>query len=121
MRISDWSSDVCSSDLFVIAGQLAGTDLIPVPRVRIAVGGAERAQRLDPRITDIRAIRRDAQHVIGHLQEPLVLAARLGVVHLPCDPVATTSPRDPAPTGFLRRLRPTRSPLAPVPSPQPPL
>src|SRR3546814_20028832 len=32
MRISDWSSDVCSSDLFLLS-QWSAADMIPAPRV----------------------------------------------------------------------------------------
>src|SRR3546814_2557020 len=49
MRISDWSSDVCSSDLLIVAADPRGTD----------------AQYLPDRISDVLAVAEVAQRHIG--------------------------------------------------------
>src|SRR3546814_19232732 len=49
MRISDWSSDVCSSDLLAGAARLSSRRPCPPPDGGSAAAAAERAQRADPR------------------------------------------------------------------------
>src|SRR3546814_5193872 len=43
MRISDWSSDVCSSDLTQTTNPLAGKDEAPLPGVVVRTFGEERS------------------------------------------------------------------------------
>src|SRR3546814_10521941 len=49
MRISDWSSDVCSSDLVWDGADVRVTSRLAVPEVAAALHTARRAQRLSGR------------------------------------------------------------------------
>src|SRR3546814_11589725 len=49
MRISDWSSDVCSSDLRVILATNVAESSVTLPGVRVVIdSGLAREPRLDP-------------------------------------------------------------------------
>src|SRR3546814_16558506 len=44
MRISDWSSDVCSSDLFEVGHQVLGHDMMPILEPEYSIKAADRAE-----------------------------------------------------------------------------
>src|SRR3546814_1681339 len=89
MRISDWSSDVCSSDLRLGAG--AGSD------ARAPVGGVARVEQDEPRVVyrrvrifetvDIDALKRCARDM-----PPKVDRARRGQFPAPPDMVVEEQP-----------------------------
>ena len=62
-----------------IAGKLARGHQVPMARVRIALPGAERAERLDPRTPQLRVVRREAQRPIAELERPLMVSAPRGL------------------------------------------
>src|SRR3546814_17137239 len=61
MRISDWSSDVCSSDLLGLEDQLERLDGVQNRRDAIAAGGQLAAYYLGRR-----TLRQDQGHVLVH-------------------------------------------------------
>src|SRR3546814_2095200 len=67
MRISDWSSDVCSSDLVVIGRGAAGAPVHEVAERRIARHGRGRLRggRNDPAVLAARHCRSGGQRLVG--------------------------------------------------------
>src|SRR3546814_14000027 len=63
MRISDWSSDVCSSDLAFLAAGIAGTERHAAIGLRLRRPGRETAIAL---ARDLCGLRVDAVEVIQH-------------------------------------------------------
>src|SRR3546814_18155692 len=127
MRISDWSSDVCSSDLAMAIGAGQKTLRRTIDETRIALGKAVRTQphafeRAGAEILDhhVGAVdqppRRD--HAIGALQVQ-AHAAPLAPPHPPTTPPPTphTPPALPPPPP---PPHPAPPPIAPPPPPHPP-
>src|SRR3546814_7912864 len=78
MRISDWSSDVCSSDLY-IGGNAKGPDLIGRTQVEQAIGGL--ARQADGAAIDGIGVARfmielGEQGIIGAQRQAAVVARR---------------------------------------------
>src|SRR3546814_13704819 len=85
MRISDWSSDVCSSDLGASAFGFGGTNFHVVLEEHATSDGAAGAQRWPPelclfRAADTAALTRDLQTLRGKLGE----GHRLTLAELAC-------------------------------------
>src|SRR3546814_5913662 len=57
MRISDWSSDVCSSDLFEIAGKRLGADVV---NMHAAQSSVKKGETLIDTAMTLNAMRADA-------------------------------------------------------------
>src|SRR3546814_5216487 len=62
MRISDWSSDVCSSDLLIRTGEAAGAHLLGIAADRGGIGVAEVGVALDELRPEVRE---HAHDVVG--------------------------------------------------------
>src|SRR3546814_10826797 len=86
MRISDWSSDVCSSDLadaFIVAIKLAGDTAGVVDRrgstdqIDLRIARALRGTTIDPRDLDRRLLRKDCRIVGLRTRHPGTLVERL--------------------------------------------
>src|SRR3546814_18677029 len=109
MRISDWSSDVCSSDLLgeIVVGELVAASCEPVgverPMVdEVTAGDAAHHLGGDLAIPDVVGLDRDDGGVgAGEL------AAGLGDQHVVCATLETPQTARPCPRG---RVRPDRVP-----------
>src|SRR3546814_1115618 len=96
MRISDWSSDVCSSDLGTACGQLSGPGIIPglstaCPRPAHCVADrssrwlrsfAELADQLFPVLVQLAVCAEQAADLAACMQHRGVVAPREGVADL---------------------------------------
>src|SRR3546814_20572263 len=106
MRISDWSSDVCSSDLFGDT-QVALASEMPGERAVELVGG----RQVDIAVGDID--RRAAKHALTLELGPLLGGQYLaGGGHSP-------SAQPPAGSASGTALPPAGPPLSPLPAPEP--
>src|SRR3546814_17546448 len=65
MRISDWSSDVCSSDLLI---ERLARALAPEPPLLVRDGGAI-AAGYDASLDELRGLRDDSRRLIAELQK----------------------------------------------------
>src|SRR3546814_19393938 len=72
MRISDWSSDVCSSDLFAAAATIGGEAVVAERADALAVGAAQqvddmrRAEALAGGGDRVERVAGDLEAVLGH-------------------------------------------------------
>src|SRR3546814_19908836 len=65
MRISDWSSDVCSSDLLISAAPRAGAGVVAVPIETRYAGAAAPALMRTSHFRLFHALRRITTHVVA--------------------------------------------------------
>src|SRR3546814_20226073 len=115
MRISDWSSDVCSSDLFQ---ELAATRGDVVPWERTGSGGLLRAgmDQFDVSILDRMLGDIDAQTILRRLREsgrgrPVLLLSGLGGTSPPATALAARAATSPVTTLARQTCVTARSPL----------
>src|SRR3546814_18075043 len=90
MRISDWSSDVCSSDLRIIAGaRLLGLMVEPLAIARTGLGGIARIEldaidgtdlRHDENVAEVRMAGAREMRVTEPLDHRIVVAVTRGMI-----------------------------------------
>src|SRR3546814_18338611 len=103
MRISDWSSDVCSSDLFAAAATIGGEAVVAERADALAVGAAQqvddmrRAEALAGGGDRVERVAGDLEAVLGHRR----IEADVAVAAAFCFPSAFGEPHAAA---ALRRL-----------------
>src|SRR3546814_13635685 len=115
MRISDWSSDVCSSDLYSLASTHAG----PISKYRRSVkklGLRPSNSLLCPTNCAIHATTNTAMAAYSRFHTP-----KVSYTHRVNQAMATTTPSMPNPSGRAARQSTLHAPNIPSPAPTPAL